>query len=385
MDNKVRVKKEIGLENLIFIVLFFGFFIAMGSVMGGSNMLMTLMNTAFSLLMNTCFYIMAISVIAGAVSALFSEFGFVALVNKVLSRIMGPIYDLPGAASLGVLNCYLSDNPAILTLAQEKNFLRYFKLYQLPALTNLGTAFGMGLITTTTMLGMHVEGALKGALIGNLGAIIGSVISVRIMIHFTKKRYGTTARVLAEDNSNADNDMKNVRVIREGGVGSRFIGAMLDGGKSGVDMGIAIIPGVLCICSLVMLLTNGPGPDGLYTGEANQGVPVLPWIGEKLSFILSPLFGFTNPQSISVPITALGSAGAAIGVIKTMSLDGLVTGNDIAVFTAICMCWSGYLSTHIAMMDALDKKESTGNAILAHTIGGFMAGVAAHLIYLLIG
>lgn len=381
-EKKVFYKKEIGVENFIFLILFFGFFIALGSFMGGTNLLMTLMNTAFSLLMDTCFYIMAISVVAGAVSSLFSEFGFVALVNKILSPLMGPIYNLPGAASLGVLNCYLSDNPSILTLASEDNFLCYFKKYQLPALTNVGTAFGMGLITTTTMIGMQVEGVVKAALIGNLGAVIGSIISVRLMLLATKKRYGTEALAL---NKEVSPDSVGKRIVREGSIGTRFIEALLDGGKTGVDMGLAIIPGVLTICTLVLLLTNGPGPDGLYTGAVGQGVPVLPWIGDKLAFIINPLFGFTNPQAISVPITALGSAGAAIGIVKQMVSDGLVTGNDIAVFTAICMCWSGYLSTHIAMMDALNMKESTGNAILSHTIGGFLAGVSAHFIYMLIG
>mgnify|MGYP006924685256 FL=1 len=45
------------------------------------------------------------------------------------------------------------------------------------------------------------------------------------------------------------------------------------------------------------------------------------------------------------------------------------------------MCWSGYLSTHVAMMDALGSKELTGKAILSHTIGGVAAGMAAHFLY----
>ena len=49
--------------------------------------------------------------------------------------------------------------------------------------------------------------------------------------------------------------------------------------------------------------------------QLNEGVGVLPWIGAKLSFILSPLFGFSSPEAIAVPITALGSTGAAIGTV----------------------------------------------------------------------
>ena len=48
------------------------------------------------------------------------------------------------------------------------------------------------------------------------------------------------------------------------------------------------------------------------------------------------------------------------------------------------MCWSGYLSTHIGMMDALKSRDLAGKAILAHTIGGLCAGISAHLIFMLI-
>lgn len=375
-----RFKKDIGLENFLCLGLFLTFFILIGRKMGGINMIKTMMNTGFDLLMNVCLYLMAIAVLAGAISGLFSEFGVIALVNKLLSKIMKPIYDLPGASSLGMLNCYLSDNPAILTLAHDDNFRRYFKKYQMPALTNLGTAFGMGLITTTTMMGLNVEGAVTSALIGNLGAVIGSIVSVRLMMHATKKMYGTTEFVEVKSSVEIP---ENSRVVREGSAGSRFIQAILDGGKVGVDMGLSIIPGVVIICTLVIILTNGPGAEGVYTGAANEGVGILPWIGSKLSFILSPLFGFSSPEAIAVPITALGSTGAAIGTVAKMAAVGKVSGNDIAVFTAICMCWSGYISTHIAMMDALGTKEATGKALISHTIGGLVAGAAAHLLYML--
>ena len=50
----------------------------------------------------------------------------------------------------------------------------------------------------------------------------------------------------------------------------------------------------------------------------------------------------------------------------------------------MCMCWSGYLSTHTSMMDSLHCKELTGKALLSHTIGGIAAGFAAHWIYVLV-
>ena len=117
---------------LICIVLVVGVFTLFAVPMGLSNMFSTLMNTAFRILVDTCFYIMAIAVLMGALSAIFTEFGVVRLLNKILSPLMKPVYDLPGAAALGVVTTYLSDNPAILSLADDRGFRAFFKRYQLP-------------------------------------------------------------------------------------------------------------------------------------------------------------------------------------------------------------------------------------------------------------
>ncbi len=385
MTQKKGLKKAISKEGIIFLILFLGIFICMGSIMGTINMFNTLMATAYSLLINTAFYIMAIAVLAGAISALLSEFGVVSLINKLLSPLMKPLYDLPGASTIGILTTYLSDNPAILTLADDKGFRRYFKKYQLPALTNLGTAFGMGLIITTYMMGQKSpigESFILPTIIGNIGAIIGSIISTRLMLRYTAKIYGKD-EMCVKDND-VSFDMMNYREIRDGSGAERFMAAMLEGGASGVQMGLAIIPGVLIICTLVLMLTNGPSAAGVYTGAASEGIGLLPWIGEKLQFILVPLFGFQSPEAIAFPITSLGAAGAAISLVPGMLQNGLIGGNEIAVFTAMGMCWSGYLSTHVAMMDGLKCRELTGKAILSHTFGGLAAGIAAHFIYLFI-
>ena len=109
----------------------------------------------------------------------------------------------------------------------------------------------------------------------------------------------------------------------------------------------------------------------------------LPYIGDKLSFIIRPLFGFKNSQAIAFPITSLGAVGAAISLVPTLLKNNLIGGNEIAVFTAMGMCWSGYLSTHVAMMDTLDCRNLTGKAIFSRTIGGLSAGIAAHFIYMI--
>lgn len=383
---QITVKKVFSFESLIFLVIFFGLFGGIASKMGAVNMINTMMNTSYSLLLDTVLYIMAIAVLAGAIAGLLNEFGIVAIVNKTVSPVMKPLYGLPGAGVVGVMATYLSDNPAILTLADDISFKRYFKKYQMPALTNIGTAFGMGLIITTFMIGITPKddsNFILAAAIGNLGAIIGSIVSVRIMLIFTKREFGEEEPAY-KTTKDLGEVVEGYRIIHPGSGPSRALEAILSGGKGGVDIGLSIIPGVLIICTIVMILTNGPSESGAYTGAAYEGVAFLPWIGSKIDFILQPLFGFSTNQAIAVPITALGAAGAAIGLVPKMVESGMATGGDIAVFTSMCMCWSGYLSTHVAMMSALKFSSLTGKSIFAHTIGGICAGVSAHWIYILL-
>lgn len=384
MDGMKKVK-AISLETFVFLVIFIGGFAWVGNIMGVGLMFKTMMATAHDLLLNTVFLIMAMAVLAGAISGVLSEFGAISLINKIFAPLMKPIWGLPGASITGVIATYLSDNPAIIPFAKDKTFTQYFKKYQVPALCNLGTAFGMGLIVTTFMISQGKE-YIVPALIGNLGAIIGSIVSVRLMTIQTKKYYGEDALKAFDESVSQEEDTEAIgefRYVRDGNLFQRTLDALLEGGKNGVEMGMAIIPGVLIVCTFVMMITFGPSDNG-YTGAAYEGVKLLPFLGEKLQFIIEPLFGFTSPEAIAFPITALGAVGAAISLVPEFIKNGVITPNDIAVFTAMGMCWSGYLSTHIGMMDALNSRKLAGKAILSHTIGGLCAGVASHLIFMLI-
>lgn len=385
MHGRKKVK-AVGLETFVFLIIFIGGFVLIGNKMGAGLMFKTMMATAHDLLLSTVFLIMAMAVLAGAISGVLSEYGAIALINKIFAPLMKPVWGLPGASITGAIATYLSDNPAIISFAKDKTFTQYFKKYQVPAMCNLGTAFGMGLIVTTFMIAQGKEFILP-AVLGNVGAIVGSVVSVRLMLAQTKKFYGAEAEEPFDVEMQTEDleSQGEFRYIREGNYFQRTLDALLEGGKTGVEMGMSIIPGVLIVCTFVMMITFGPGENGVYTGAAYEGVEFLPFLGEKLQFIFEPLFGFRSPEAIAFPITALGAVGAAISLVPNFIETGAALPNDIAVFTAMGMCWSGYLSTHIGMMDALDSRELAGKAILSHTIGGIVAGVVAHFLFMLIG
>lgn len=379
--NERKKVKAIGIETFVFLVIFIGGFAWVGSIMGAGNMFKTMMATAHDLLLNTVLLIMAMAVLAGAISGLLSEFGVISLVNKIFAPIMKPIWNLPGASITGIVATYLSDNPAIIPFAKDKTFTQYFKKYQVPALCNIGTAFGMGLIVTTFMIAQGSK-YIVPALIGNLGAIIGSIVSVRIMLMQTKKYYGEHANDPYDETMSSDDLDSPIdhRYVRDTNMFQRVLDTLLEGGKNGVEMGVAIIPGVLIVCTFVMMITFGPSKNGSYTGAAYEGIKLLPYLGSKIQVVLEPLFGFHSPEAIAFPITSLGAVGAAISLVPEFIKNGVAGPNEIAVFTAMGMCWSGYLSTHVGMMDALGTRELAGKAILAHTFGGLAAGISAHWI-----
>ena len=357
------------------LVIVFALFAYIGSVMGVPNMLNTIMKTAHDLLLNTVFYLMGICVITGAIGKLFVEFGVVSLLEKLLRPLMRPLFNLPGVAALGAVMTFLSDNPAIISLSQDKRFSSYFKKYQYISLTNFGTAFGMGLLVIVFMVG---QGFYAEPFIGLLGAVCGCIVSTRLMQRFVVKAYPRYAEECAcsAEQLEAVEEEK----VEEKSLFIRILNSLLDGGRTGVDVGIAIIPGVLIISSLVMILTFGASPEG-YTGGAYQGVELLPWLANKIDFLFEWLFGFTDPHLVAFPITALGAVGAALGLVPSFMEQGWIDGNAITVFTAIGMCWSGYLSTHTAMLDSLGYRELTPKAIGAHTIGGLVAAFIAHWLY----
>lgn len=364
-------------SGIICLTIVFSIFAYVGVRMGVPNMLNTIMNTAHDLLLNTVFYLMAICVITGAIGRLFVEFGVVNLLETILRPLMKPLFNLPGVASLGAVLTFLSDNPAIISLAQDKRFSAYFKKYQYISLTNFGTAFGMGLLVIVFMVG---QGFYAAPFIGFFGAFCGCIVSTRLMQRFIIKafpKYRTEDACLAREAETIEEIEEKKPLFQ------RILDSLLDGGRTGVDVGIAIIPGVLIISTLVMLLTFGPSKSGEFTGAAYEGVELLPYLGAKLDFLFKWLFGFNDPHLIAFPITALGAVGAALSLVPNFVDAGWADGNAIAVFTAIGMCWSGYLSTHTAMLDTIGYRNLTSKAILAHTIGGIVAAIVAHWCFFL--
>ena len=279
-----------GVWCILIIVVIFGY---MGSVMGFTNMLNTIMKTAHDLLINTVFYLMGMCVITGALGKILVEFGVVDLLQKALRPVMKPLFNLPGVSSLGAVLTFLSDNPAIISLCQDRKFSQYFKRYQHISLVNFGTTFGMGLLVIIFMMG---QGYFTAPFIGLAGAVVGCIITTRLMQYFTCKDFPEyreqnalsdeeMAAVAGEDSEETGGEKKHQSAF------IRILNALLDGGKTGVEIGLAIIPGVLVISTFVMMLTFGGSFEGfdamgneiiVYTGGAYQGTKLLPWLAGKL-------------------------------------------------------------------------------------------------------
>ncbi len=88
----------------------------------------------------------------------------------------------------------------------------------------------MGLIVTIFMMGIPSpsgESFILSALIGNVGAVIGSIVSVRLMLMHTKKAYGTEEE--AEGFNGDDYDIVEFREVRVGNIAERLMDAMLEG------------------------------------------------------------------------------------------------------------------------------------------------------------
>ena len=214
------------------LVIVFALFYYIGSIMGVPQMLNTIMHTAHDLLLNTVFYLMGICVITGAIGRLFVEFGVVKLLERILRPLMKPLFNLPGVAALGAVMTFLSDNPAIISLSQDKRFSSYFKKFQYISLTNFGTAFGMGLLVIVFMVG---QGYFLAPVIGFVGAFCGCIVSTRLMQRFIIKAYPNFRDEPATGESFVEEEEKTVE---SKSLFIRILNSLLDGGRTGVDVGM---------------------------------------------------------------------------------------------------------------------------------------------------
>ena len=362
MSHTVNTSRHTYREPVIFIVLFVALFGTLAWYMGVRNLVASATNTAHQLLLNTVFYIMAVTVLAGALGSLMMEFGVVRLLQVVLSPLMRPLFNLPGVSALGALMTFLSDNPAVVSLTNDRHYRAYFTASELVALMNLGATFGMGLIVLTYVYGQSYY--LAGS-IGFFAALGGGVVSTRLT-HFFARRAGADKpadAALQGDTAYPDS--------APGTAAMRALNSILDGGRKGVETGLAMIPGVLVITTVIMLVTFGPQDPVLgYQGRAFEGVPLLPALASHCGWLLRALFGFTHPEAVAFPITSLGSVAGALTMIPTLAARGSITENDIAVFSAIGICWSGFVGTHASMLDAIGFRSLTVKAMSAHFLGG---------------
>ncbi|MBO7137991.1 MAG: hypothetical protein J6V92_05950 [Bacteroidaceae bacterium] len=377
-----------GIPCLIVTIILFGY---LSSVMGFTNMLNTIMRTAHDLLLNTVFYLMAMCVLTAALSRIFSVFGVVDLLQRMLKPVLRPLFNLPGVSSAGALMTFLSDKPAIISVAKNPLFARYFKRYQHISLVNFAGSYAMGLLVIIFMMG---HGFYTEPLYGLVGAIIGSIIATRLMQRLVLKEYPQfkDEDVIADQGQGAEGKEQRKKTPYETVPDDprqtlfiRILDALLDGGKTGVEVGLAIIPGVLIISTLVMMFTFGEDPEtGAYTGAAYQGTELLPYLAGKAGFLFQWLFGFQASELVAFPITALGTVGAALGLIPEMMSKGIIDSNAIAVFTAMGMCWSGFLSADAATLDSLGYRHFISRSFTCTFIGGIAAGVITHWLYVLV-
>ncbi len=70
-----------GIVCLMWVIVIFGI---IGYQMGLAPMMKTMMATAHDLLLNTCFFLMAVCVLTGALGRILVEFGVVAMLQKIL-------------------------------------------------------------------------------------------------------------------------------------------------------------------------------------------------------------------------------------------------------------------------------------------------------------
>ena len=67
-----------------------------------------------------------------------------------------------------------------------------------------------------------------------------------------------------------------------------------------------------------------------------------------------------------------------------MMSKGIIDSNAIAVFTAMGMCWSGFLSADAATLDSLGYRNFISRSFTCTFIAGLSAGIITHWLYFIV-
>ena len=157
----------------------------------------------------------------------------------------------------------------------------------------------MGLLVMVFMVG---QGFYIEPLIGLFGAFVGCIVSTRLMQRKILKAYPQYAEEQVCDPHEVEEEEQKEE---QKSLFLRTLNSLLDGGRTGVDIGIAIIPGVLIISTLVMMLTFGAGANGYDARRIRRRASAV--LANKIDFLFAWLFGFNDPHQVAFPITALGA------------------------------------------------------------------------------
>lgn len=384
------------IQNVVFCILAAMLLAILGGRMGWSNMLTTMTATGYSLMANVVLSLLAVVVISGAWAALMQEFGIVYALEKTLGRVVGWVYGLPGKSLLGALLSFLSDTPVVAGLAADPEFVSPFRRYQLAGFIHFATSFGMGLVLVVFMMGIDYPkeygmSLSQCACIGLLASFFASALTTRLQNWWLQRVDPSLANFVrpskmpdkpSQDGGRIDakKTESHIRKIKQSFF-SRVLDSIIDGGKSGFALGLAIAPGIMVVSTIVFMVTFGAGADG-YDGGAYQGVPLLPWAAGKVDFVFAWLFGLEHAELLSFPITALASVGASIGQLPQYVAQGMLDPNAACVLTAMGVAWSGFLPVYSSIMDSAGLRSQAGICMVVHFISGLLSGIAAHWLYI---
>lgn len=380
------------IQNVMFCILATILLGILGGRMGWSNMLSTMTSTGYSLMVNVVLSLLAVVVISGAWAALMQEFGIIYALEKTLGRVVGWIYGLPGKSLFGALLSFLSDTPVVAGLATDPKFVAPFRRYQVAGFIHMATSFGMGLVLMVFMMGIDYPEEYgvqltTCATIGILASFAASAVTTRLQNWWLLKSDPSLANPMLQNMPEPtleevhERSASHIQKYKQSFF-SRVLDSIIDGGKSGFSLGLAIAPSIMVVSTLVFMVTYGPGPDG-YDGGAGQGVPLLPWVAGKADFIFKWLFGFEHAELLSFPITALASVGASIGQLPQYISAGLLDPNAACVLSAMGIAWSGFLTVYSSIMDSAGLRAQTGMCMAIHFLSGLLSGIAAHWLFYL--
>ena len=287
--------------------------------------------------------LVVIFLLAGLLLPLLLDFGLLEFIGALLTKVMRPLFKIPGRAAVDCITSWIGDGTLGVMLTANQYESGFYSAREASIVSTTFSAVSITFsIVVLAQVGLMDYFGVYYLLICLVGIVCAIILPRIPPLRLKKDTYLVEGRAMAEDlpegyTSSAGYGLDlAVKRVRE----YRGIGQFLENGiKNAAGMWFGVLPVVMCIGTLALLLANN---TGIFEILGVPFVPLLELLGvpEAAAVSKTMIVGFTDmftPSIIAAATVTSPMSRFIVAVISVTQLiylsevGGLILGSKIPV------------------------------------------------------